>query len=134
MFIDEKRQYKNTDYFIHYDWDAFDMKWQLSALDLLAVLLQEPDYKKVRYQWNKRKKAGLLVEERDYDRYRMKDFTGKMRLTEVVTFEEAKQMFEILALPLPNGFELWFNRFEKSLMKRAEKLPSAKQVFGKMGL
>ena len=72
-------------------WDDEQEKWWFSVLDVIAVLTEQPDYKKVRNygKWLKNKlnqEGSEVVSITNQLKLRAPD--GKMRLTDVVDIEQ----------------------------------------------
>lgn len=77
-------------------WDEESEKWYFSVLDIIAVLTDQPDYKKTRNYWkwlkNKLKEEGSEVVS-NTNQLKLVAPDGKKRLTDVVDVE---QIFRII--------------------------------------
>jgi cell filamentation protein len=76
---------------IRTQWDAEDEKWWFSVLDVLAVLTDQSDYKRVRnyWKWLKNKlieEGSQLVSETNQLKLTARD--GKKYLTDVIDTEQ----------------------------------------------
>lgn len=78
-------------------WDDEQEKWWFSVLDVIAVLTEQPDYKKVRNygKWLKNKlnqEGSEVVSITNQLKLRAPD--GKMRLTDVVDIEQILRLIQ----------------------------------------
>jgi len=113
-------------------WDAEQEKWWFSILDIIAVLIDQPDYKKVRNYWkwlkNKLKEEGstlfdspksnevvsitnhLKIEnELVTNCYQLKLLApdGKMRLTDVADIEQILRLIQSIPSKKAEPFKMW---------------------------
>ncbi|GFH43071.1 hypothetical protein Hs30E_16220 [Lactococcus hodotermopsidis] len=127
MLVDESKNYK--EYTIHYSWHIIRKEWVISALDIMAVVIGKTERTKVRYQWNKLKKARLIEEDDSYSVYRMADAKGIERLTEVVTVWQAIKLINITDIAVEEQFIEWLMSLNEEFQERAKTLPSLDELF-----
>ena len=95
---------------IRTEWDAEDEKWWFSVLDVVAVLTEQPDYKKVRnyWKWLKNKliaEGSQLVSETN--QLKLKASDGKKYLTDVVDTEQVLRLIQSIPSKKAEPFKLW---------------------------
>jgi hypothetical protein len=110
-------------------WDEENGKWWFSILDIIAVLTDQPDYKKVRNYWkwlkNKLKTEGSnlfgtdevvsdtnhLKDENDLvsntNQMKMLAPDGKMRLTDVADVEQILRIIQSVPSKKAEPFKMW---------------------------
>lgn len=91
-------------------WDAEHEKWWFSVVDIIAVLTDQPDYKKARNYWkwlkNKLIQEGSEVVS-DTNQLRMRAPDGKQRLTDVVDTEQILRLIQSIPSKRAEPFKLW---------------------------
>jgi hypothetical protein len=91
-------------------WDEDAEKWWFSVLDILAVLTEQPDYKKVRnyWKWLKNKliaEGSQLVSETNQLKLTASD--GKKYLTDVIDTEQILRLIQSIPSKRVEPFKLW---------------------------
>jgi len=95
---------------IRSSWDAEAEKWWFSVLDVVAVLTEQPDYKKVRnyWKWLKNKliaEGSQLVSETNQLKLTASD--GKKYLTDVIDTEQILRLIQSIPSKKAEPFKLW---------------------------
>lgn len=92
------------------EWDADNEKWWFSVLDIIAVLTDQPDYKKVRNYW-KWLKNKLIAEGSQLvsgtNQLKMKAADGKKYLTDVADTEQILRLIQSVPSKRAEPFKLW---------------------------
>jgi hypothetical protein len=109
-------------------WDEEEEKWWFSVLDIIAVLTDQPDYKKVRNYWkwlkNKLKDEGSdlfsetneVVSDTNHLKnelvticYQLKMLApdGKMRMTDVADIEQVLRIIQSIPSKKAEPFKMW---------------------------
>ena len=105
----EKRQVRTA-------WDEESEKWWFSVLDIIAILTNQPDYKKVRSYWkwlkNKLKTEGSEVVSIT-NQLKLIAPDGKSRLTDVVDTEQLFRLIQSIPSPKAEPFKLWIAEVAK---------------------
>ena len=95
---------------IRTEWDAEAEKWWFSVLDVVAVLTEQPDYKKVRNYW-KWLKSKLIAEGSqlvsETNQLKLKASDGKKYLTDVVDTEQVLRLIQSIPSKKAEPFKLW---------------------------
>ncbi|QDX80264.1 hypothetical protein B9N43_02690 [Denitratisoma sp. DHT3] len=92
------------------EWDADNEKWWFSVLDIIAVLTDQPDYKKVRnyWKWLKNKlmtEGSQLVSATNQLKLRAAD--GKLYKTDVADTEQILRLIQSIPSKRAEPFKLW---------------------------
>ncbi len=91
-------------------WDEGDEKWWFSVLDVIAVLTDQPDYKKVRNYW-KWLKNKLIAEGSQLvsatNQLKLPASDGKKYLTDVVDTEQILRLIQSIPSQRAEPFKLW---------------------------
>lgn len=92
------------------EWDADAEKWWFSVLDIIAILTDQPDYKKVRNYW-KWLKNKLIAEGSQLvsvtNQLKMKSADGKKYLTDVFDTEQILRLIQSIPSKRAEPFKLW---------------------------
>ena len=95
---------------IRTEWDAEAEKWWFSVFDVMAVLTEQPDYKKVRNYW-KWLKNKLIAEGSQLvsatHQLKMKAADGKYYKTDVVDTEQILRLIQSVPSKKAEPFKLW---------------------------
>ena len=95
---------------IRTQWDAEAEKWWFSVLDVIAVLTDQPDYKKVRNYW-KWLKNKLIAEGSQLvsvtNQLKMTAADGKRYMTDVVDTEQILRLIQSIPSKRAEPFKLW---------------------------
>ena len=95
---------------IRSEWDADAEKWWFSVLDVLAVLTDQPDYKKVRNYW-KWLKNKLIAEGSQLvsatNQLKLTAADGKKYLTDVADIEQILRLIQSIPSKRAEPFKLW---------------------------
>ncbi|NJD39461.1 MAG: hypothetical protein FIA89_14235 [Geobacter sp.] len=95
---------------IRAEWDADAEKWWFSVLDIIAILTDQPDYKKVRNYW-KWLKSKLIAEGSQLvsvtNQLKMKSADGKKYLTDVFDTEQILRLIQSIPSKRAEPFKLW---------------------------
>ena len=91
-------------------WDEGDEKWWFSVLDVIAVLTDQPEYKKVRNYW-KWLKNKLIAEGSQLvsatNQLKLPASDGKKYLTDVVDTEQILRLIQSIPSKRAEPFKLW---------------------------
>ena len=94
-------------------WDEETEKWYFSVHDVIAILINQPDYEKVRNYWkwlrNKLKQEGSEVGS-NTTQLKMLAPDGKMRETDVADTEQVLRLVQTIPSPKAEPFRLWLAR------------------------
>jgi hypothetical protein len=92
------------------EWDAEAEKWWFSVLDIIAVLTDQPDYKKVRNYW-KWLKNKLIAEGSQLvsvtNQLKLTATDGKKYLTDVADTEQILRLVQSIPSKRAEPFKLW---------------------------
>lgn len=95
---------------IRSEWDAEVEKWWFSVLDVVAVLTDQPDYKKVRNYW-KWLKNKLIAEGSQLvsatNQLKLPAADGKKYLTDVADTEQILRLIQSIPSKRAEPFKLW---------------------------
>ncbi len=95
---------------IRSEWDAEAEKWWFSVLDVVAVLTDQPDYKKVRNYW-KWLKNKLIAEGSQLvsatNQLKLTAADGKRYLTDVADTEQILRLIQSIPSKRAEPFKLW---------------------------
>ncbi|ALK89368.1 BRO family protein [Limnohabitans sp. 63ED37-2] len=95
---------------IRSEWDAEAEKWWFSVLDVVAVLTDQPDYKKVRNYW-KWLKNKLIAEGSQLvsatNQLKLTAADGKKYLTDVADTEQILRLIQSIPSKRAEPFKLW---------------------------
>ena len=95
---------------IRSEWDAKAEKWWFSVLDVVAVLTDQPDYKKVRNYW-KWLKNKLIAEGSQLvsatNQLKLPAADGKKYLTDVADTEQILRLIQSIPSKRAEPFKLW---------------------------
>lgn len=104
-------------------WDEELEKWWFSVLDIIAVLTDQPDYKKVRNYWkwlkNKLKAEGSEVVSIT-NQLKLVAPDGKMRLTDVVDTEQVFRIIQSIPSKKAEPFKLWLAEVAKQRLDQLQ--------------
>ena len=91
-------------------WDEDAEKWWFSALDIVAILTEQPDYAKTRNYW-KWLKNKLISEGSEVvsvtNQLKMKAPDGKQRLTDVLDTQQVFRIIQSIPSKKAEPFKLW---------------------------
>lgn len=91
-------------------WDEQSEKWWFSVLDIITILTDQADYKKVRNYWkwlkNKLNTEGSEVVSIT-NQLKLKAPDGKMRLTDVIDTEQVFRIIQSIPSKKAEPFKLW---------------------------
>lgn len=91
-------------------WDEDAEKWWFSALDIVAILTEQPDYAKTRNYW-KWLKNKLIAEGSEVvsvtNQLKMKAPDGKQRLTDVLDTQQVFRIIQSIPSKKAEPFKLW---------------------------
>lgn len=92
------------------EWDAESEKWWFSVLDIIAVLTDQPDYKKVRNYW-KWLKTKLIAEGSQLvsatNQLKLVAADGKRYKTDVADTEQILRLIQTIPSKRAEPFKLW---------------------------
>jgi hypothetical protein len=92
------------------EWDADNEKWWFSVLDIIAILTDQPDRKKVRNYW-KWLKNKLIAEGSQLvsvtNQLKMRSSDGKNYLTDVADTEQILRLIQSIPSKRAEPFKLW---------------------------
>jgi hypothetical protein len=92
------------------EWDAENEKWWFSILDIIAILTDQPDYRKVRNYW-KWLKNKLIAEGSQLvsttNQLRLTAADGKKYLTDVADTEQILRLIQSIPSKRAEPFKLW---------------------------
>jgi hypothetical protein len=117
----EKRQVRSV-------WDEEQEKWWFSVLDIIAVLTDQPDYKKVRNYWkwlkNKLKAEGSdLFSDNELvsftNQLKMLAADGKYYKTDVADIEQILRLIQSIPSPKAEPFKRWLAQVGRESAKIA---------------
>lgn len=95
---------------IRTEWDADAEKWWFSVLDIIAVLTEQPDYKKVRNYW-KWLKNKLIAEGSQLvsvtNQLKLTAADGKKYLTDVADTEQIFRLIQSIPSKKAEPFKVW---------------------------
>src|ERR1035437_10743923 len=104
-------------------WDEHSEKWWFSVLDIIAILTDQADYKKVRNYWkwlkNKLKEEGNEVVSIT-NQLKLKAPDGKMRLTDVVDTEQVFRIIQTIPSKKAEPFKLWLAEVAKQRLDQMQ--------------
>ena len=91
-------------------WDDQEEKWYFSVVDIVAALIQQPDYQAARKYWNKLKErldaeGSQLVT--NCHQLKMVAEDGKMRLTAAANVETLLRLIQSIPSPKAEPVKLW---------------------------
>ncbi len=92
------------------EWDAEHEKWWFSVLDTIAILTDQPDYKKVRNYWkwlkNKLNAEGSQLVSAT-NQLKLVAADGKRYKTDVLDTEQVLRLIQSIPSPKAEPFKLW---------------------------
>lgn len=104
-------------------WDEESEKWYFSVLDIIAVLTDQPDYKKTRNYWkwlkNKLKEEGSEVVS-NTNQLKLVAPDGKKRLTDVVDVEQIFRIIQSIPSRKAEPFKLWLAEVAKQRLDQLQ--------------
>ena len=108
---------------IRTEWDADAEKWWFSVLDVVAVLTDQPDYKKVRnyWKWLKNKliaEGSQLVS--DTNQLKMVAADGKRYKTDVMDTEQLLRLIQSIPSKKAEPFKLWLAQVGSARLDQLE--------------
>lgn len=99
-------------------WNETNNQWLFSVLDIIAVLRNEDDYKKNRNYWKylkaKLKKEGNKLGS-DTTQLKLRAPDGKMRQTNVMSYEQIIALAKVFPSTQANRFIEWFTYSDETL-------------------
>jgi len=97
-------------------WDEHSENWWFSVLDIITILTDQADYKKVLNYW-KWLKSKLNAEGSEVvsitNQLKLKAPDGKMRLTDVIDTEQVFRIIQTIPSKKAELFKLWFAEVAK---------------------
>jgi DNA-damage-inducible protein D len=94
-------------------WDEKQEKWYFSVIDIIAVLVDQSEFKKAKSYWttlkNRLKNEGSEVVTK-CDQLKMMAMDGKMRETDVADVETLLRLIQSVPSPKAEPFKLWLAR------------------------
>jgi len=94
-------------------WDEEAEKWYFSVHDVIAILINQPDYEKVRNYWkwlrNKLKQEGSQLGS-DTTQLKLQAADGKFYMTDVADTEQVLRLVQTIPSPKAEPFRLWLAR------------------------
>ena len=121
-------------------YDEASETWWFSVVDIIQVLIQQPDYQRARKYWNKLK--GRLGKEgsqsvTDCHRLKLPAADGKNNLTDVATAETLLRLVQSVPSPKAEPIKLWLAKVGNERMKEmadpALSLDRARETWQKHG-
>jgi len=104
-------------------WDEQSEKWWFSVLDIIAILTDQADYKKVRNYWkwlkNKLKEEGSEVVSVT-NQLKLIAPDGKMRLTDVIDTEQVFRIIQTIPSKKAEPFKLWLAEVAKQRLDQMQ--------------
>ena len=104
-------------------WDEQSEKWWFSVLDIITILTDQADYKKVRNYWkwlkNKLKAEGSEVVSIT-NQLKLKAPDGKMRLTDVIDTEQVFRIIQSIPSKKAEPFKLWLAEVAKQRLDQMQ--------------
>lgn len=104
-------------------WDEENEKWWFSVLDIIAILTDQHDYKKVRNYWkwlkNKLKTEGSEVVSVT-NQLKLLAPDGKMRLSDVIDTEQVFRIIQSIPSKKAEPFKLWLAQTAKQRLDQLE--------------
>jgi hypothetical protein len=104
-------------------WDEDSGKWWFSVLDIITILTDQADYKKVRNYWkwlkNRLKEEGSEVVSIT-NQLKLKAPDGKMRLTDVVDTEQVFRIIQSIPSKKAEPFKLWLAEVAKQRLDQMQ--------------
>jgi len=104
-------------------WDEQSEKWWFSVLDIITILTDQADYKKVRNYWkwlkNRLKAEGSEVVSIT-NQLKLKTPDGKMRLTDVVDTEQVFRIIQSIPSKKAEPFKLWLAEVAKQRLDQMQ--------------
>ena len=108
---------------IRTSWDGKSEKWWFSVLDIITILTDQADYKKVRNYWkwlkNRLKAEGSEVVSIT-NQLKLKTPDGKMRLTDVVDTEQVFRIIQSIPSKKAEPFKLWLAEVAKQRLDQMQ--------------
>ena len=91
-------------------WDEQTEKWWFSTIDVIGVLVEQPDYQKIKNYWkwlkNKLKEEGSEVVS-NTNQLKLLSPDGKMRFTDVADTEQILRLIQSIPSKKAEPFKLW---------------------------
>ena len=104
------------------EWDAEHEKWWFSVLDTIAILTDQPDYKKVRNYWkwlkNKLNAEGSQLVSAT-NQLKLVAADGKRYKTDVLDTEQVLRLIQSIPSPKAEPFKLWLAQVGAQTAKAA---------------
>ncbi len=121
-------------------WDEVEEKWWFSVLDVVAVLTDQPDYKKVRNYW-KWLKNKLIAEGSQLvsatNQLKLPAADGKKYLTDVADTEQILRLIQSIPSKRAEPFKLWLANVARQRMDQLQdpelSIEQAMQDFKRLG-
>lgn len=99
-------------------WDEINSRWLFSVLDIIAVLRNEDDYEKNRNYWKylkaKLKREGSELGS-DTTQLKLRAPDGKLRLTNVMDYEQIIALAKVFPSTQANRFIEWFTYSDETI-------------------
>jgi len=104
-------------------WDEQSEEWWFSVLDIITILTDQVDYKKVRNYWkwlkNKLNSEGSEVVSIT-NQLKLKAPDGKMRLTDVIDTEQVFRIIQSIPSKKAEPFKLWLAEVAKERLDQMQ--------------
>jgi BRO family, N-terminal domain len=104
-------------------WDEQSEMWWFSVLDIITILTDQADYKKVRSYW-KWLKIRLKTEGSEVvsitNQLKLKAPDGKMRLTDVIDTEQVFRIIQSIPSKKAEPFKLWLAEVAKQRLDQMQ--------------
>ncbi len=92
-------------------WDEKAEKWWFSVLDVIAISIDQPDYKKVKNYWkwlkNKLAEEGCNEAVSNTNHLKLEASDEEMRLTDVADTEQILRLIQSIPSKKAESFKLW---------------------------
>lgn len=128
------------DYKIRRVYDEKSEKWFFSVVDVLQVLIQQPDYQTARKYWNKlkerlKKEGSELVT--NCHQFKMPAEDDKLRLTDAADTETLLRLIQSVPSPKAEPIKLWLAKVGQERMQEmadpSRSLDRARETWKKLG-
>jgi BRO family, N-terminal domain len=104
-------------------WDETEEKWWFSALDIIAALTDQPDYRKVRNYWKwlkgKLRQEGSEVVSVTHQ-LKLEAPDGKQRLTDVLDTQQVLRIIQSIPSRKAEPFKLWLANVARQRMDQLQ--------------
>lgn len=104
-------------------WDGKEEKWYFSVIDIIAVLIEQKDFKKAQSYWTTLKNR-LKTEGNESvtkcDKLKMVSSDGKFYLTDVADIETILRLIQSIPSPKAEPFKLWLAKVGQERLQEIE--------------